>query len=50
VFKRPLALLASARALTCRARSVLMNALMTPYSMLSVALAGAVAKYHTGIK
>jgi len=42
-------LLASTRALS-RARSVSMDALMTSYSMLSEALAGAVAKYHTDIK
>jgi len=42
-------LLASTRALS-RARSVSMDALMTRYSMLSEALAGAVAKYHTDIK
>jgi len=40
---------ASTRALS-RARSVSMDALMTRYSMLSEALAGAVAKYHTDIK
>jgi len=42
-------LLASMHALS-RARSVSMDALMTRYSMLSEALAGAVAKYHTDIK
>jgi len=44
-----LLLLASTRALS-RARSVSMDALMTRCSMLSDALAGAVAKYHTDIK
>jgi len=33
-----------------RARSVSMDALMTRYLMLSEALAGAVAKYHSDIK
>jgi len=33
-----------------RARSMSVDALMTRYSMLSEALAGAVAKYHTDIK
>jgi len=42
-------LLASTRALS-RARSVSMNALMTRNSMLSEALAGAAAKYHTDTK
>jgi len=39
----------STRALS-RARSVSMDALMTRYSMLSKALAGAVAKYHADVK
>jgi len=42
-------LLASTRALSY-ARSVSMDALMTRYSTLSEALAGAAAKYHTDIK
>jgi len=42
-------LLASMRALS-RACSVSMDVLMSRYSMLSKALAGAVAKYHTDIK
>ena len=42
-------LLASTHALS-RARGVSMDALMTHCSMLSEALAGAVAKYHTDIK
>jgi len=42
-------LLESTRALSY-ARSVSMDALMTHYSVLSEALADAVAKYHTGIK
>ena len=41
-------LLASTRALS-RARSVSMDALMTRYSMLSEAFAGAAAKYRTDI-
>jgi len=40
--------LASMHALS-RARSVSMDALMTRYSMLSEALAGAAAKYRTDI-
>jgi len=42
-------LLASTRVLS-HARIVSMDVPMTRYSMLSEALAGAVAKYHTDIK
>jgi len=42
-------LLASMHALS-RARSVSMDAPMTRYLMLSEAIAGAVAKYHTDVK